>query len=203
MAEAFTHQGEVMAQRYDDPPRRSDWRERDREWQRDPRRDDYSWRGEEYGGGPRDPGSSYDIDYERPWREQPFGEPEESPRYFGSGSYGEGGTHFTGGYEQRGLPRDTDSEFARRAGEAPYGGRAFKRGPKGYQRSDERLREDISERIMEAAHVDSSDVSVNVVGGKVILEGTVPDRYTKHYIEDLADAAPGVQDIENRIRVRR
>jgi osmotically-inducible protein OsmY len=35
----------------------------------------------------------------------------------------------------------------------------------------------------------------------VVLEGTVPDRYMKHAIEDLADAAPGVQDDDNRIRV--
>ncbi|HEU4628013.1 MAG TPA: BON domain-containing protein [Steroidobacteraceae bacterium] len=192
-----------MAQRDGDPFRPSEWRERDRERQRDPRRDDYSWHGEEYGGGHRDPGSSYDIDYERPWRTQPFGEPEESPRYFGTGSYGEGGTHFTGGYEQRGMPRDTEYGFERPAGQASYGRPAFKPGPKGYQRSDERLREDICERIMEAGYIDASDVSVNVVGGKVILEGTAPDRYTKHFIEDLADAAPGVQDIENRIRVRR
>jgi hypothetical protein len=76
------------------------------------------------------------------------------------------------------------------------------RGPKGYQRSDERLREDISERIMQAYHIDSSEVTVEVRGGKVVLEGTVPDRRMKHAIEDLADAAPGVQDIENRIRVQ-
>jgi osmotically-inducible protein OsmY len=37
----------------------------------------------------------------------------------------------------------------------------------------------------------------------VVLEGTVPERRMKHAIEDLADACPGIQDIENRIRVRR
>jgi osmotically-inducible protein OsmY len=40
-----------------------------------------------------------------------------------------------------------------------------------------------------------------VVSGKVTFDGTVPDRYMKHYIEDLADSCPGVQDIDNRIRV--
>jgi len=183
-----------MAQRYDDQYWRREWRDRDRDrdWRRDPRRDDYSWRGQEYGGSRKDPGSSYDIDYERRWPD----DNGESPRYFGSGSYSEGGTHFTGGYDQRGTPEPE-------SGDAPYGRGVFRTGPKGYQRSDERMREDISERIMHAAHVDSSDVTVNVVGGKVTLEGTVPDRYTKHYIEDLADGAPGVQDIDNRVRVRR
>jgi len=83
-----------MAQRYDDQYwRRDDWRDRDRDRQREPRRDDYSWHGQEYGGSRRDPGSSYDIDYERRWPE----DNSESPRYFGPGNYSEGGTHFTGG----------------------------------------------------------------------------------------------------------
>jgi hypothetical protein len=81
--------------------------------------------------------------------------------------------------------------------------RLFKRGPKGYQRSDERLREDISERLMYAMEIDSSEVTVNVADGKVTLEGTVPDRYMKHAIEDLVDECPGVQDIDNRVRVTR
>jgi hypothetical protein len=79
--------------------------------------------------------------------------------------------------------------------------RRYPPGPKGYKRSDERLREDISERLMQAYDIDSSDVTVEVSGGKVVLEGTVPDRYMKHAIEDLSCAAPGVQDVENRIRV--
>jgi len=70
-----------------------------------------------------------------------------------------------------------------------------------YQHSDERLREDICERLMQADYIDSSKVSVEVTGAKVILEGTVPDRHMKHVIEDLVDACPGVQDIDNRIRV--
>jgi hypothetical protein len=79
--------------------------------------------------------------------------------------------------------------------------RRFTTGPKGYQRSDERLKEDISERLMELHHIDSSDVSVEVRGARVVLEGTVPSRHMKHAIEDLVDACPGVLDIDNRVRV--
>jgi osmotically-inducible protein OsmY len=76
-------------------------------------------------------------------------------------------------------------------------------GPKGYQRSDERIREDICDRLMRAAnHIDSSEVTVEVAQGKVLLEGTVPARRMKHAIEDLADGCLGVKDIENRIRVQ-
>jgi hypothetical protein len=54
---------------------------------------------------------------------------------------------------------------------------------------------------MEAYDIDSSEVTVDVQGGKVVLEGTVPSRHMKHAIEDLVDACPCVQDIENRVRV--
>ncbi len=76
------------------------------------------------------------------------------------------------------------------------------REARGYQPSDEALREEICARLMHADDIDSSAVTVTVVAGKVTLEGTVPDLYTKHAIEALADAGPGVQDIENRVRVR-
>ena len=54
---------------------------------------------------------------------------------------------------------------------------------------------------MESHYIDCSDVSVDVRGAKVVLEGTVPSRHMKHAIEDLVDACPGVQDIDNRVRV--
>jgi len=44
-------------------------------------------------------------------------------------------------------------------------------------------------------------VSIDVRGAKVVLDGTVPSRHMKHAIEDLVDACPGVQDIDNRVRV--
>ena len=69
------------------------------------------------------------------------------------------------------------------------------------QRSDARLQADISERLLHAYHIDSSEVTVSVDGGRVTFEGTVPDRAMKHQIEDLADSCPGVQDIQNRVRV--
>jgi len=81
--------------------------------------------------------------------------------------------------------------------------RRYPPGPKGSLRSDERLREDISARLMEARYLDSSDVTVAVCGAKVVLDGTVAERRMKHAIEDLVDACPGVQDTENRIRVKR
>jgi len=76
-----------------------------------------------------------------------------------------------------------------------------RRGPKGYKRSDERIKEDISEHLMHSAHIDASEVTIEVKDGKVTLEGTVLERRMKHAIEDMAEACPGVMDVENRIRV--
>jgi osmotically-inducible protein OsmY len=81
--------------------------------------------------------------------------------------------------------------------------RQYPRGPKGYVRSDERIREDICDELMQMADIDSSDVEVAVREGEVVLRGTVPDRSMKYRIEQIADRCAGVVEIENQIRVRR
>lgn len=74
-------------------------------------------------------------------------------------------------------------------------------GPKNYQRSDERIHEDICERLWHDERIEVSDVSVEVEKGTVRLEGTVPHRHMKHRIEDIAAGCSGVDDVENRIKV--
>jgi hypothetical protein len=135
----------------------------------------------------------------QPFAPSAFGE-SESPRYFGTGTQGHGGgPSFTGGtYGTSDWRSDPGGRTPYRQGRQQ---RRYPLGPKGYTRSDERLREDISERLMQAYDIDSSEVTVQVLGGKVTLEGTVPNRYMKHAIEDIADSAAGVQDVDNRIRV--
>jgi len=75
------------------------------------------------------------------------------------------------------------------------------KGPKGYARSDERIREDICELLSEG-HLDASDIEVVVTGGEVTLSGTVSDRQTKRLAEEITDSAQGVKDIENRLKVQ-
>lgn len=113
-------------------------------------------------------------------------------------------------------PRAAKSATARsggsRAAAGPVAANSAGRAP--LRRSDSRIQRAICERLSQplerfaasdftSEHLDVSDVTVSVAGGKVTLEGTVPERRMKHYIEDLVDACPGVQDIDNRIRVRR
>jgi osmotically-inducible protein OsmY len=73
----------------------------------------------------------------------------------------------------------------------------------GYRRSDERIREDISDRLMENDELDPSNVSVNVEDGTVTLTGTVDDRRQKYLAEELAESVMGVQDVQNQLRVQR
>jgi len=77
------------------------------------------------------------------------------------------------------------------------------KGPKGYVRSDERIREDVCDRLSVDDEVDASDITVNVSGGEVRLEGTVLDRHSKHRAEDLAEAVSGVRDVNNNLRTRK
>lgn len=91
------------------------------------------------------------------------------------------------------------SEGPREGGEAAW----RNRGPKGWQRTDERIHEDVCERMMGESGIDPSDVTVQVSQGTVVLTGTVPNRQMKYRIEELADRCPGVTEVENRVRVNR
>jgi len=85
--------------------------------------------------------------------------------------------------------------------EAPQARLSPRAGPRNYTRSDERIREDLCERLSYAGHLDVREVEVNVADGWVKLSGTVPARPQKYRIEDIAASVYGVKDVENRIRV--
>jgi osmotically-inducible protein OsmY len=76
------------------------------------------------------------------------------------------------------------------------------RGPKGYQRSDTRIHEEVCDRLT-FSDVDAENVEVTVSNGEVTLSGTVRDRQDKRRAEDLAEEIPGVRDVHNSIRVHR
>lgn len=76
------------------------------------------------------------------------------------------------------------------------------RGPKGYQRSDARIREDICDRLM-MSWMNAENVDVLVRDGEVTLQGTVKSRDEKRAIEALAEAVLGVKDITNALRLER
>jgi hypothetical protein len=81
------------------------------------------------------------------------------------------------------------------------GGRFSGKGPKGYTRSDDRINEQVSEKLEENGEVDASEITVQVHQGEVTLEGTVLDRSMKRMAEDVAEDCPGVKNVQNRLRV--
>jgi hypothetical protein len=210
---------------------RPSWQDHYGSGQRTHWREPFEYRGEQPGRSRYREGTSaghfprdqygHEHSSEQLFGRQAFGPPEDT-HYYGTGAAGWGGPGFTGGaYAYGNGPRDQErqleSEYSDESAVSyeqaarpaygrypiarPYARNPYPQGPKGYQRSDERLKEDISERLMESHYIDCSEVSVEVRGAKVVLEGTVPSRHMKHAIEDLVDACPGVQDIDNRVRV--
>jgi hypothetical protein len=76
------------------------------------------------------------------------------------------------------------------------------KGPKGYTRSDERLKEIVSERLMDDPDIDASDITIEVAGQTVTLSGTVESRPIKYQVEELIENC-GVEDVVNNLRIRR
>lgn len=117
--------------------------------------------------------------------------------------------------QDRGTPRDRESHFDPlayndfnrgdyvRAGSNPphEETRSHRgRGPKGWQRADARILEEVCERLTEDDRIDASNVEVQVKDGVVTLSGDVEDRRAKRLAERIADSVGGVVDVENRLR---
>jgi hypothetical protein len=138
------------------------------------------YRGGEYRGGMAGREADWDAFYGGYGREGGFGDRDQYGRSFGAygGTYGR-----------------------------PYGGRSQResfagRGPKGWRRSDEQIRDEVNERLARDADVDATDVEVRVEGGVVILSGVVEDRGQKRRAEDLVEEVFGVDDVRNELKVR-
>ena len=104
--------------------------------------------------------------------------------------------HFGGGYWS--LSGDEQKDLYGETRPGPYVGI----GPKGYKRSDARILEDVSERLMENGHIDASDIEVDVRSGEVILKGSVANRQMKRLAEDVAASVLGVKDVQNQLRMK-
>lgn len=120
---------------------------------------------------------------------------------------GRGGEHYGRGGDWRGEEGGERWGQGRgsseRWGEEMSGQRSSFRGlgPKGYQRSDERLKEVICEKLSDDDRVDARDISLEVKNGEVALQGHVPDRGMKYRVEDLIEQC-GVREIHNNLRVQ-
>jgi hypothetical protein len=182
-----------------------------RDWQayRDPNRDP-GWGqtfGREYGGRP----------YSGPHRDRE----RRPPPIPGEGGYGSGYGGYQGSYAPvGGAVGRFGSDMGRRGmeggqagfGSSPEDRRSFAGppqpnqrgvGPRNYQRSDERIREDVFEALTDDAILDASDIQVEVRNGEVTLSGSVANREDKRRADDIANDTSGVRHVENGIRVER
>lgn len=75
------------------------------------------------------------------------------------------------------------------------------KGPKGYSRSDERILEDVNDRLSDDPYIDASDIDVKVENGIAILSGHVESRDAKKRAENIAESVRGIKDVENRLRI--
>ncbi|HSR65811.1 MAG TPA: BON domain-containing protein [Xanthomonadaceae bacterium] len=104
------------------------------------------------------------------------------------------------GYRTQGLGYGAQSGWQGTTSGQP--GRSYRGlGPRNYTRSDERIREDLNERLTDAHDIDASGLSVEVNNGVATLNGTVSERWMKHRAEDIADGCSGVRDVRNMIQV--
>lgn len=147
------------------------------------------------------------------YRQSGYGMDDDGPNagdYLGAGGYlgdtdrgnwargvgGEGRGGSSMGYSAQGRGGSGSQQSSSRGGFRGL-------GPSGYKRSDERLCEDINERLTDDDHIDASGISVDVKEGVVTLSGEVDERRLKHRVEDMVERCHGVQDIRNEIRVKR
>lgn len=86
----------------------------------------------------------------------------------------------------------------RREEEGPHRGR----GPKGWQRSDDRIRDDVHEKLADDPYVDASDIQVEVKSCEVTLTGFVDSREAKRRAEDCVERISGITHVQNNLRVR-
>ena len=96
---------------------------------------------------------------------------------------------------------DTDAERRRRMDRNVSGAHKGK-GPRDYKRSDERILEDVCDRLSDDSFVDASDIDVKVSGSEVVLTGSVESREAKRRAEDLAERISGVTNVQNNLKVK-
>lgn len=137
-----------------------------------------------------------------------FGRNPEGRHGFGREGYGrEFGGRNAWDYG-RGHGRYGGRDYARGPGHEPYGaygreGPHRGRGPRGYQRSDARIGEDVNDRLTDDFFVDATDIEVSVSEGEVTLDGKVNNRAEKRRAEDIAADISGVRHVQNNLRADR
>lgn len=119
--------------------------------------------------------------------ESPMGDYSEDERVYQYAS-GRGGTP---------LSREETTTWGKQHNMLHFG-----KGPKGWQRADDRIKEDACEALYKSHEIDASDIEVDVKGGCIFLHGTVESRMVKRLAEEYVEDILGVKDVQNQLTIR-
>ena len=132
------------------------------------------------------------------WTPGGFGDPGYNTSGFGSSDYGQSRT---GGYSG-----NITNQNWRLPASGPHVEEHMPRvshrgkGPRNYQRSDDRIRDEVCELLSEHEAIDASEIEVAVAEAEVTLSGNVDNRRTRRLAEDVAESVRGVRDVHNRLK---
>lgn len=127
----------------------------------------------------------------------------EQPTYRDWAHDQQGAGGYTGGSGWSGRQQGWMGASFGGSGRTAEQGNAGRRSPKGYTRSDERIKEDVNDRLMQSWEIDPTDIEVAVSSGEVTLTGEVRSRDEKFRAEQLAESVLGVKDVTNQLRIKR
>ena len=75
-------------------------------------------------------------------------------------------------------------------------------GPKGWQRSDDHIHDELCRLLTDDPWIDATNLEVVVHERAVTLLGSVSDRRQRARAVDLAESVRGVVEVVSRVRVR-
>ena len=78
----------------------------------------------------------------------------------------------------------------------------YGRGPKGYKRSDESIKEEACELLLWSSAVDASEMEVSINDGCLYLDGQVRSRFEKKEAQAIVENIEGISDVMNRLKVK-
>lgn len=120
--------------------------------------------------------------------------------YGGPGGHNQGIGAAAGGWNQQGSSIGQMNEMRQMQGGQM--GMHRGKGPSGYTRSDDRIKEIVCEVLTDDHHIDATHIDVSVKNGEVTLTGTVEDRQQKRRAEDVVEHLSCVRDVQNQLRVQ-
>jgi hypothetical protein len=95
-----------------------------------------------------------------------------------------------------------EGDFRNTEPSSPHTG-YYGKGPKGWKRSDERIKDEVCEVLYRDQHIDATNIEVAVQDGVVTLSGSIDTRWSKRHAEQRIEHLSGIEDVHNEIRVQR